>query len=153
MGFLDRLVGKAAANVLKDAFNTQNTTPAAPAPQPQVQPQQVPVSVAPQMPELNVFQKIDQVLASDFAGYQVTKAVSPRTMGDNGANTMAYSYVISINGQVKLLIMICDKNTCAKRGYRFSKEFAASRGYTLINFLLNSPNEISYIRDRLHQYL
>ncbi len=92
-------------------------------------------------------------MASDFAGYQVAKAVSPRTMGDSGANTMAYSYVISINGQVKLLIMICDKNTCSKRGYRFSKEFAASRGYTLINFLLNSPNEISYIRDRLHQYL
>lgn len=153
MGFFERLVGKAAANAVKDAFNSQYNAPATPAPQPQVQPQQIPVAPAPQMPELNVFQKLDQVLASDFAGYQVAKAVSPRALGDNGANTMPYAYVISSNGQVKLLIMICDKNTCSTRGYHFSKEFAASRGYTLINFLLHSPNEIGYIRDRLHQYL
>lgn len=152
MGLFDRLLNNAARNVLKDTINNlsnNSSTTSTPAPQPQYTP--APAAAAPV--ELTLEQKLDQVLASDFAGYQVTRNVSPRTMGDNGANTLPYSYVISSAGQVKLLIMVCYGNTCSKRGYRFSKTFAQNQGYTLINFLVSCPNEISYIRDRLHQYL
>lgn len=154
MGIFDRLVDNAARNVFRSTMSalTNDANSAQPA-QP-VQPQQyAPAQPTYQQADLTVEQKLDMILASDFAGYQVAKNVSPQAFGDTGANTMPYSYMISQNGVVKLLIMICFNNTCSKRGYRFSKQFAASRGMTMINFVVSCPNEESYIRDRLHQYL
>ncbi|MBR5425485.1 MAG: hypothetical protein IK106_03080 [Clostridiales bacterium] len=158
MGFLDKLLGGAAKKALDDAIGnvtgknsdeiSGSTSYTNPAPQ-----QQSPSLPPDYVPDLDVEQKLDKILASEFPSYQVAKEVPPTTMGGVGVNMMPYTYVISKDGQPKLIIMRCWNNTCASRGYRFSKEFAVSQGITLINFLENSPNEESYIIDRLHQYL
>ncbi|MBO7401791.1 MAG: hypothetical protein J6U10_02235, partial [Lachnospiraceae bacterium] len=77
---------------------------------------------------------------------------SPETLGGTG-RFMRYSYGVYKDGQPKLFIMIINNNTCAMREYRWSKEQAEKAGVTLINFRLNEPNSVMYIRDRLHKYL
>ena len=155
MGLFDKLLGGAAKKAIDNAIgnmtgsNSASSSNTNPAPQPQSRPSLPPDYV----PELDVEQKLDKILAAEFPSYQVAKEVPPTTMGGVGANMMPYTYVISKDGQPKLIVMRCWNNTCASRGYRFSKEFAVSQGITLINFLENSPNEESYIIDRLHQYL
>ena len=155
MGFLDRLLGNAAKKAINDAIDnvtghsSSSTPSSAPVSQPQTyaQPQEV------EEIEIPVDQKLDKILASEFSSYQVQKKVDPRSMGSTDTHIMPYEYVISQGGQAKLIIMLPDKNTCSTRAYKFSKAFAEKSGITLINFLLNSPNEESYIINRLHQYL
>ena len=155
MGFLDRLLGNAAAKAINDAINsaTGSNPASSPAPAPQGQPAGQPVPEAAYVPELTVEQKLDKILASEFPSYQVAKNVDPRSMGATDTHLIPYPYVISQGGAVKLIIMLPDRNTCSTRGYRFARTFAEGRGITVINFLLNSKNEESYIIDRLHQYL
>ena len=153
MGLFDRLLGNAAKKAINDAIDSvtghSSTTPSTPAPQPQY----TPAPQAPVVEELSLEQKLDKILPAEFAAYQVSKNVPPTTMGGVGPNMLPFSYVISQNGQVRLIIMRCYGNTCASRGYRFSKQFAESQGWTLINFLENSPNEEGYVINRLHRFL
>ncbi|MBO4473500.1 MAG: hypothetical protein J5750_01155 [Clostridiales bacterium] len=154
MGLFDRLLGNAAKRAINDAIdsvtgNHSSSATSAPASQPQY----TPAPQAPVVEELSLEQKLDKILPSEFPAYQVAKEVPPATMGGVGKSLIPFSYVISQNGQVKLIIMRCYGNTCGSRGYRFSKQFAESSGWTLINFLENSPNEESYIINRLHRFL
>ena len=153
MGLFDKLLGNAAKKAINDAIDSvtghSSTTPSAPAPQPQY----TPAPQAPVVEELSLQQKLDKILASEFPSYQIQKDVDPRSMGSTDRNLIPYNYVISNAGQVKLIIMLPGKNTCSTRGYRFAKAFAESRGITLINFLFESPNEESYIINRLHRFL
>ena len=155
MGLLDRFLGDVARKNLRDAIdnmtnrNSDPPVPTAPLP-PQQSSQTLPQNY---VPDLDIEQKLDKILASEFPAYGFGKEVPPTTMGAVGANMMPYTYVVYMNGQPKLFIMRCWSNTCASRGYRFSKEFAASQGIPLINFLESLPNEESYIINRLHQYL
>ncbi|MBR4818556.1 MAG: hypothetical protein IKX04_10055 [Clostridiales bacterium] len=155
MGLLDRFLGDVARKSLRDAIdsatgrNSAPPMPTAPVPQQQSQPTLPPNYV----PDLDIEQKLDKILSTQFPTYGFGKEVPPTTLGAVGANMMPYTYVVYLNGQPKLFIMRCWSNTCASRGYRFSKEFAASLGVPLINFLESLPNEESYIIDRLHQYL
>ena len=155
MGFLDKLLGGAAKKALDDAIGnvTGSNSGSSTFSNPEPQQQSRPTLPSDYVPELDVEQKLDKILASEFPAYGFGKEVPPTTMGAVGANMMPYTYVVYMNGQPKLFIMRCWSNTCASRGYRFSKEFAASLGVPLINFLESLPNEESYIIDRLHQYL
>ena len=96
--------------------------------------------------------KLYEVLRDEFPEYVVNENVSPETLGGTG-RFMRYSYGVYKDGQPKLFIMIINNNTCAMREYRWSKEQAEKAGVTLINFRLNEPNSVMYIRDRLHKYL
>lgn len=154
MGLFDKLLGNAAKKAINSAIdnmtgNHTSGTPTAPAPQPQSYSAPVP----PEPIEIPVDQKLDKILTSQFPAYQVQKNVDPRSMGATDTYLLPYAYLISAGGQPKLVIMLPDRNTCSTRAYRFARAFAESRGITVINFLLNSPNEESYIIDRLHQYL
>ena len=154
MGFLDKLLNSAAKKAISEAIdsvtgsnsNTNNTSvpQSAPAPIPQESSYE---------DNRTLEQKLDAIFPAEFPSNQMHKEVSPATMGATDAHLMPYSYVLSQNGQIRLIVMRCDRNTCSTRAYRFSKEFAQRNNITLINFLEQSPNEESYVIDRLHQYL
>ncbi|MCR5058149.1 MAG: hypothetical protein K6A81_05995 [Clostridiales bacterium] len=158
MGLLDRFLGDIARKSLRDAIdsatgrNAPPPMPTAPLPQ-QGQPQSQVAPSAAFVPELTLEQKLDKILASEFPSYQVAKNIDPRAMGATDTHLIPYPYVISFGGVTKLILMLPDRNTCSTRGYRFARAFAETHGIKVINFLLNSPNEESYIIDRLHQYL
>ena len=153
MGFLDKLLGNAAKQAISNAIDNVtgnhpgNTSTPAPQPQSYSEPD-VPAAY-----EIPLDQKLDKILASEFSSYQVQKNVDPRSLGATDTHLLPYAYLISQGGQNKLIIMMPDKNTCSTRAYRFSRQFAEKSGITLINFLIHSPNEESYIINRLHQYL
>ena len=154
MGFLDKLLGDAATKALNNAIdnvtgNHSTSTPSTPAPQPQTYSE----PATPAVPELTVEQKLDKILSSEFPSFQVQKNVDPRSMGATDTHLLPYAYLISQAGQPKLIIMLPGRNTCSTRAYRFSQAFAEKSCITLINCLVNSPNEESYIINRLHQYL
>ena len=154
MGLFDKLLGNAAKKAINDAINnvTGNNTTSTPS-TPTYTPQSNYEPVPEEPVEIPVDMKLDKILSSEFSAYQVQKNIDPRSLGATDRNVIPYNYVISSNGQVKLIIMLPGKNTCSTRGYRFAKAFAESRGIPLINFLFESPNEESYIIGRLHQYL
>jgi len=156
MGIFDRFIKDVTRKAVGDAIDSVTGQNHSSAPTPQAsQPSYTPAA-APEMPAednrpLEV--KLDSVLSASFPSYQVQKKVDPRTMGATDTYLLPYDYVISQGGQVKLIIMMPGKNTCSTRAYRFSRQFAERNGITLINFLLDSLNEESYITNRLHQYL
>lgn len=97
-------------------------------------------------------QRILEILASEFPDYAVKENVSPRELGGTGS-FMDYSLVICKDDTVKLIIMLIGKTTTAHREYRFSREFAETKGYPFINFVEHYPNNPEYITQRLHKYL
>jgi len=158
MGFLDKLLNNAAKKAISDAIdsvtgsNSNTSNNSIPVSQPQAAPAPIPQESAYE-DNRTLEQKLDAIFPAEFPSYQVQKDISPATMGATDAHLMPYSYVISQNGQVRLIVMRCDRNTCSTRAYRFSKEFALRNNITLINFLEQSPNEERYVIDRLHQYI
>ena len=102
--------------------------------------------------EVDCATKIRNVLAGQFPLYQVQENVSPVTIGGTG-RFMNYSFGVYQMGVPKLFIMLIGKTTCSHREYRWAKEQAAKAGVPMINFIVHYPNEISYITNRLHQYL
>lgn len=96
--------------------------------------------------------KILSVLAKEFGNYTVKENVSPTAFGGEG-RFMNYSIAVMDGDSPKLFIMIIGKTTCTHREYRFSKEFAGSKGVSMINFIAHYPNEVAYISERLHKYL
>ncbi len=155
MGLLDRFLGDVAKKNLRDAIDSATGRNSAPPPSTE-SPSQTQTRSAPSaayVPELTLEQKLDKILASEFPSYQVAKNIDPRSMGATDTYLIPYPYVISFGGVTKLILMLPDRNTCSTRGYRFARAFAETHGITVINFLLNSPNEERYIIDRLHQYL
>ena len=97
-------------------------------------------------------QRILEALASEFPDYTVKENVSPRDLGGTGA-FMDYSILVCKDEEVKLVIMLIGKTTTAHREYRFSKQFAQTKGYPFINFIEHYPNQPDYIVQRLHKYL
>ena len=96
--------------------------------------------------------KIRKVLAEDFSQYEVKENVSPETIGGVG-QFMNYSFGVYAAGTPVLFIMLVGKTTCSSRLYRWSKEAAAKNGTTMINFVEHYPNNVTYIKERLSQYL
>ena len=156
MGIFDRLIKditkKAVGEAIDSAIGQNHSTSSQPVSQPTYTPSQP--EAQPVYEDVRPLgEKLDAVLAASFPSFQVQKNVDPRSMGAVGKSLIPFDYVISQNGQIKLVIMTPGKNTCGTRGYRFTKEYAEQNQIKLINFLQDSPNEESYITDRLHQYL
>ena len=78
--------------------------------------------------------------------------MSPRELGGTG-KFMDYSVLVSKEGKPVLAMMIIGKTTTSHREYRWSREFAESKGITFINFIDHYPNQTEYIKLRLHKYL
>ena len=78
--------------------------------------------------------------------------MSPTTIGGQG-RFLDYSYGVYLGGDPKLFIMIVGKKTTSHRVYRWSKEEAAKKGITMINFVEHFPNKYDYVKNRLAQYL
>ena len=97
-------------------------------------------------------EKILGVLQEEFPAYTVKENVSPRELGGTG-RFMDYSIVVYDGAQVRLIMMLIGKTTTSHREYRWSREFAESRGYAFINFIKHYPNRNDYISQRLHKYL
>ena len=168
MGFLDRLLKQSARQitsaVVKNATNTiideltgnGNKTQTTPTVQTIATPA---VTVSESVPagyeglaDADLEMKLETVLAKEFPQYEIRKEVSPTTIGGTG-RFLNYSYGVYENGTPKLFIMLIGNNTCASRYYRWSKEAAQNAGVTLINFVPHFENKITYIIQRLHQYL
>ncbi len=150
MGIFDdimKVVGafKNAADQLNNATTTQKNV------EKNTQPSSVPTTEN-KPSDMNVWQKIEKIVAENFSQYELKKNVSPTTIGGTG-KFLNYSYGIYQNGNPKLFIMIVDKNTCKHKLYRWSKEQAEKQNITLINFIEHFPNEMNYIKERLSNYL
>lgn len=167
MGFLDNLLSKNAKRLIsdvaraatdavsnelgqsiRDTIHGNNTTDSAPA---------TPYSAnrtdsTAYTGNLEVDEKLRNILKSEFPQYEVREEVSPETLGGTG-KFLPYSFGVYENGAPKLFIMVVYNNTCADRLYRWSKEEAEKAGVTLINFVHAFENREDYIINRLHQYL
>ena len=97
-------------------------------------------------------ERILKILAEEFPSYTVKENVSPTEFGGTG-KFMNYSIVVLDGSTPKLIMMLIGKTTTSHREYRFSREFAQSKGYTFINFVEHYPNRPDYISKRLHKYL
>ncbi len=102
--------------------------------------------------EMDCAGKIKEVLAADFADYEVFEDVSPTMIGGTG-KFMNYSIGVYKDGAPKLFIMIIGQKTNRLRLYRWSKEQAEKAGVPMINFVGHYPNRYWYIKERLAQYL
>ena len=102
--------------------------------------------------EVDVRKEIEEIVAECFPQYELRRNVSPTTIGGQG-RFLDYSYGLYRDGVPKLFIMIVDKKTCCHRMYRWSKEEAANKGITMINFVEHFPNKYDYVKNRLAQYL
>ncbi len=100
----------------------------------------------------DVRKEIEDIVAECFPQYELRRNVSPTTIGGQG-RFLDYSYGLYRDGAPRLFIMIVDKKTCSHRIYRWSKEEAAKRGITMINFVEHFPNKYYYVKNRLAQYL
>jgi len=99
-----------------------------------------------------VDEKLRNILIYEFFRYQFVEN-APLTSFGGPAEGMPYSFAV-LDGRVpKLLIMIIGRNTCSQKDYKISKEFASSYGIPMINFIEHFDNKVSYIRDRLHNYI
>ena len=164
MGFLDDLFK--AVNTIKnvaETFNKQNggaygqqqTKPAPnfndPAGSPQNSAQQDDHDIYDDEPE-DVRKEIEEIVAQCYPQYELRRDVSPTTIGGQG-KFLNYSYGLYLGGVPKLFIMIVGQKTCSHRMYRWSKEEAANKGITMINFVEHFPNKYDYVKNRLAQYL
>lgn len=164
MGFLDDLFK--AVNTLKDVaetfnkqtggvFGQQQNKPAPnssnPAGSPQNSAVQNPHDIYDDEPE-DVRKEIEEIVAQCFPQYELRRNVSPTTIGGLG-RFLDYSYGVYLGGEPKLFIMIVGKKTTSHRVYRWSKEEAAKKGITMINFVEHFPNKYDYVKNRLAQYL
>ena len=162
MGFLDDLFK--AVNTLKNVAEEINKQTGGalgqqpkPAPNngnPAAAPQNAASQNVPEMEdeEVDVRKEIEDIVAECFPQYELRRNVSPITIGGQG-KFLDYSYGLYRDGAPRLFIMIVDKKTCSHRIYRWSKEEAARRGITMINFVEHFPNKYDYVKNRLAQYL
>lgn len=141
-------IGKNAQN--KAGVQSAGTTQTANYVQPAVS--SAPQTVSAAKEKMKIEDKLDNILREEFPQYQVQREVSPVTLGGNG-QFRPYSYGIYANGAPKLFIMLVDRNTCATRLYKCSKDEAARAGVPMINFVRHFENNLDYVRNRLHQYL
>ena len=164
MGFLDDLFK--AVNTIKnvaETFNKQNggaygqqqTKPAPNFNDPAGSPQNSGTQNVAGMEEdvqVDVRKEIEEIVAECFPQYELRRNVSPTTIGGQG-RFLDYSYGLYHDGVPKLFIMIVGQKTCSHRMYRWSKEEAANKGITMINFVEHFPNQYDYVKNRLAQYL
>lgn len=164
MGFLDDLFK--AVNTLKNvaeefnkqtggALGLQQSSPAQnvnnPAGCPQNQATQNPFDDDEEV-QVDVRKEIEEIVAQCFPQYELRRNISPTTIGGQG-RFLDYSYGLYLGGVPKLFIMIVGKKTTSHRIYRWSKEEAAKRGITMINFVEHFPNRYDYVKNRIAQYL
>lgn len=94
-----------------------------------------------------------QVLAEEFPQYTVREELSPDILGAVGGGFMEISIAVFDGDTPLLFMMIIGKTTCAHKAYKLTKMWADDRNVPFINFIRHYPNEIEYIKDRLHKYL
>ena len=99
----------------------------------------------------NVYDKIKQVVATEFTDCELRENVSATEMGaERGA--ASYTYGIYRNGAPVIMINVfVDRNAYSLKRYRLAKEAAEFSGVAHLNFFSHLPNEVSYITARLRE--
>lgn len=97
----------------------------------------------------NVYDKIKQVVASEFPDYELRENVNASELGgESGA--ASYTYGIYLNSSPVIMINVfVDRNAYRLKRYRLAKEAAKFSGVAHLNFFSHLPNDISYITERL----
>lgn len=92
-------------------------------------------------------QRLEEVFAEEFAGYEVRKDLQS---GVNGAKN--YSYGLYLNGMPKAMIMVCNNGVHHSIKSERLAEMAC-QGYCVpyMNFFAHLPNEKEYIANRLKE--
>lgn len=110
-------------------------------------------SVKSNTPEGILRNRLENIIANAFPGYELKKNVSASEMGA-GFGAEAYSYGIYYNDTPRLYIsVISNRNDYKLKRYRMSKQAAENNGVTHFNFFSHLPNEESYITNRLSEVL
>lgn len=97
----------------------------------------------------NVYDKIKQVVATEFSDCELRENVSATEMGAE-AGAASYTYGIYRNGAPVVMINVfTDRNAYRLKRYRLAKEAAEYNRVAHLNFFSHLPNEVSYITERL----
>ena len=96
--------------------------------------------------------KLRNILGNQFPEYTFAENVDPVSVGGPEGG-MPFSFAVSGTDGIKLFIMIIGRNTCTHKDYKLSRAFAEERGIQFINFIDHFENKVSYVTQRLHEYL
>ena len=92
-------------------------------------------------------QRLEEVFAEEFAGYEVHKDLQA---GVNGAKN--YSYGLYLNGMPRAMIMECNNGVHHSiKSERLAEQASLSYGVPYMNFFAHLPNEKEYIANRLKE--
>ena len=92
-------------------------------------------------------QRLEEVFAEEFAGYEVHKDLQA---GVNGAKN--YSYGLYLNGMPRAMIMVCNNGVHHSiKSERLAEQASLSYGVPYMNFFAHVPNEKEYIANRLKE--
>ena len=64
-----------------------------------------------------------------------------------------YSFVLYMNGDVKGVVMLGDKESGSNIKYLIARVYAKKLNIPYINFYTSMPNEILYVVDRINKFL
>ena len=109
---------------------------------------------APQDDAVSVVQKFEQIFATEFSDLQVSKEVSPESVGIAAPSPCRpYSYALRRNGQPVAVIMLTPHNRDHNAAFMNAKAAAQNSSIAFLNFYTHFQNERSYVVSRISDAL
>jgi len=103
---------------------------------------------------VNIDQKFDQILASEFSGLQVMKNVSPGSVGVSAPQPCKpYSYALLRNGKIAAAIMLTPHNRDRNAAFLNARKSALDAKIGFLNFYTHFANERNYVITRIKNAL
>ena len=112
------------------------------------------MNTAPISSPVSVEQKFDEILASEFADFQVARNVSPESVGISAPSPCRpYTYALLRGGQTAAVIMLTPHNRDHNSAFLNAKRAAMNSTAAFLNFYTHFQNERSYVVSRIRNAL
>lgn len=118
-----------------------------------VAPSQASVGSSAPLTDAELVKQFDEILASDFASYEVRKNASAQSLGITGAPCKAYDYALINGGRTAAVIMLTPHNRDNNAAFKNAKANALNSNVAFINFYTHMENERSYVASRIKSFL
>ena len=103
---------------------------------------------------VNIDQKFDQILATEFSDLEVVRNASPESVGISAPQPCKpYSYALLRNGKIAVAIMLTPHNRDRNSAFLNAKKSALDSKIKFLNFYIHFPNERNYVVSRIKNAL
>ena len=103
---------------------------------------------------MNINQKFEQIFSTEFSDLQVSKEVSPDSVGIVAPTPCRpYSYALRRNGQPVAVIMLTPHNRDHNAAFINAKAAAQNSNIVFLNFYTHFQNERNYVVTRIRNAL